>query len=592
MAPTHRREQTSTPTEREWGTTSLVDIYRKDTPGQTDDADEDKIDEDLRDWFGKGKSGGVGGGGWDRYNSKGERIGKCGDAEDRGGAGEGKPKCLSKQKAAQLRAKGGKQAIANAVSRKKSQDSVTDRPGTGNAPRPVSNRIGEDVLSEKNVPTNPGLWSRAKSAAKSKFDVYPSAYANGWAAKWYKSKGGGWKTEETESVTEAYLTELGNRPYPFRNTIHEPHAHMQSVFEIPEIGKVYKVSMWVTKRSTSNVRRGLPSPPSRPTEWEFGFGQHDIKDADWTSPTPGIDTIIGRTGIEIPVFATVLAILKQFVNEVHPEKIVYTAKDPSRQRLYARFTKLAQRFIPGYTGREVSPGQYEIQSNDTLKEHIVKIDGKYRLVSKTSGKNLGTYDTKAGAEQREREVQYFKQHEDTMSRIPSFKQHVREFSGDTVTEALTQPHGQLHDQVKAAFTKIVPVHQIYAIAAICEYLASQPLYSRQKAFFLAIGKRLEELHDDVNARENPANEFPHPRRFSVRSQYLLMIQQITIMKVPFAKMAPKDQIDAIVEMCKHLISTPLYSPQKPDLRDIIGYLEKLHSFVDHLGAGASGGRVH
>jgi len=158
--------------------------------------------EDLRDWFGKGKEGGAGGGGWDRYNTKGERIGKCGDAEDRGGDGEGKPKCLSKEKAAQLRAKGGKEAIANAVKRKKDQDSVTDRQGTGNAPRPVSNRIGEDVLSEKNVPTNPGLWSRAKSAAKAKFDVYPSAYANGWASKWYKSKGGGWKSEETEDPSD------------------------------------------------------------------------------------------------------------------------------------------------------------------------------------------------------------------------------------------------------------------------------------------------------------------------------------------------------------------------------------------------------
>jgi hypothetical protein len=44
-----------------------------------------------------------------------------------------------------------------------------------------------------NAPTNPGLWSQAKSKARSKFKVYPSAYANGWAAKWYKSKGGGWK---------------------------------------------------------------------------------------------------------------------------------------------------------------------------------------------------------------------------------------------------------------------------------------------------------------------------------------------------------------------------------------------------------------
>ena len=44
-----------------------------------------------------------------------------------------------------------------------------------------------------NKPNNPELWSRAKSMAKQKFDVYPSAYANGWAAKWYKSKGGTWR---------------------------------------------------------------------------------------------------------------------------------------------------------------------------------------------------------------------------------------------------------------------------------------------------------------------------------------------------------------------------------------------------------------
>ena len=148
------------------------------------------LPEDLRNWFGKGKQGGIGGGGWDRYNTKGERIGKCGDAEDRGGEGEGKPKCLSRQKATQLRAQGGKQAIANAVKRKKAEDPVTNRKGTGNPPRPVSNRI-----EEANVPTNPSLWSKAKSLAKSKFDVYPSAYANGWAAKWYKEHGGMWQTQ-------------------------------------------------------------------------------------------------------------------------------------------------------------------------------------------------------------------------------------------------------------------------------------------------------------------------------------------------------------------------------------------------------------
>jgi hypothetical protein len=50
---------------------------------------------------------------------------------------------------------------------------------------------GRNLMSAAK-PSNPALWSRAKSAAKKKFDVYPSAYANAWASKWYKSKGGGW----------------------------------------------------------------------------------------------------------------------------------------------------------------------------------------------------------------------------------------------------------------------------------------------------------------------------------------------------------------------------------------------------------------
>jgi len=65
-----------------------------------------------------------------------------------------------------------------------------------------------EYLEEKNEPTNPALWSKAKSLARSKFDVYPSAYANGWAAKWYKSKGGGWKTvsEDVDDPSAAART--------------------------------------------------------------------------------------------------------------------------------------------------------------------------------------------------------------------------------------------------------------------------------------------------------------------------------------------------------------------------------------------------
>lgn len=65
-----------------------------------------------------------------------------------------------------------------------------------------------EYLEEKNKPTNPELWARAKALAKSKFDVYPSAYANGWASKWYKSKGGGWKSvsEEVEQIEEMKMS--------------------------------------------------------------------------------------------------------------------------------------------------------------------------------------------------------------------------------------------------------------------------------------------------------------------------------------------------------------------------------------------------
>jgi hypothetical protein len=71
----------------------------------------------------------------------------------------------------------------------------------------------DNQLTEgENKPTNPSLWSRAKSMAKSKFKVYPSAYANGWAAKWYKSKGGGWRKGKKKSSNESIETNEASSP--------------------------------------------------------------------------------------------------------------------------------------------------------------------------------------------------------------------------------------------------------------------------------------------------------------------------------------------------------------------------------------------
>jgi hypothetical protein len=146
-----------------------------------------EIKEDLRKWFSKTDPEGD----WKRINSKGEAIGPCAREP-----GEPKPKCMSAEKRASLT----KKERASAVRAKRKHDPNPERKGE---PINVSNfgkgKISEDMeqLDEKNVPTNPELWSRAKSLARSKFDVYPSAYANGWASKWYKGKGGGWRSEST-----------------------------------------------------------------------------------------------------------------------------------------------------------------------------------------------------------------------------------------------------------------------------------------------------------------------------------------------------------------------------------------------------------
>ncbi|MEL0014039.1 MAG: DUF5872 domain-containing protein [Rhodospirillales bacterium] len=44
--------------------------------------------------------------------------------------------------------------------------------------------------SSSPTPKNKALYARVKAAAKKKFDVYPSAYANAWLVREYKKRGG------------------------------------------------------------------------------------------------------------------------------------------------------------------------------------------------------------------------------------------------------------------------------------------------------------------------------------------------------------------------------------------------------------------
>jgi hypothetical protein len=81
---------------------------------------------------------------------------------------------------------------------------------------PVSSMLKEEVLcldeGKKNKAKNPKKWSSCIAQAKKKFDVYPSAYANAWAAKCYKSKGGKWKAV-SESIADKIVKDINKTEY-------------------------------------------------------------------------------------------------------------------------------------------------------------------------------------------------------------------------------------------------------------------------------------------------------------------------------------------------------------------------------------------
>ena len=150
--------------------------------------------EDLRNWFNPNHPDG----GWKRVNTKGEVVGDCAREP-----GEAKPKCMSNAQRASL----SKKEKASAVRRKRKADPNPERQGE---PINVTSKVNENMeqLDEKNKPTNPDLWARAIAQAKSKFDVYPSAYANGWASKWYKEHGGEWKTVSESKKISSFISSI------------------------------------------------------------------------------------------------------------------------------------------------------------------------------------------------------------------------------------------------------------------------------------------------------------------------------------------------------------------------------------------------
>ena len=118
---------------------------------------------------------------------------KCGASagkKSRAGGKRAYPKCVPASKAGSM----SKKDKASATRRKRAAYK-TKKGAPSKKPKNVSTERLQEIgrLIEKNNPTNPSKWAYAKAQAKKKFKVYPSAYANAWAAKKYKELGGGWR---------------------------------------------------------------------------------------------------------------------------------------------------------------------------------------------------------------------------------------------------------------------------------------------------------------------------------------------------------------------------------------------------------------
>ena len=299
------------------------------------------INEDLRKWF-KQK--------WVRFDTKGNIKGDCAREP-----GEGKPKCRPMASAVAM----GKEARAKAARRKRREDPVANRKGKGG--KPVFVKTNEEVLMEKNVPTNPSLWARAKSMAKQKFDVYPSAYANGWASKWYKSKGGGWKSVSEGAVDEACwdsyrqegMKKKGNRMVPNCVKVDEDFENMvnENTPSDREWGKSSLAKIYADATPGQTF-------PANPLFEKIKEKKKKLAQEDNTIPRGGI----GQSGIgpETTVYRPMVASGFGGAGTIPMyESVIKWANDPkTQQRFIAKYGDLAEQKLNETVDRLNQLGEY------------------------------------------------------------------------------------------------------------------------------------------------------------------------------------------------------------------------------------------
>lgn len=90
--------------------------------------------------------------------------------------------------------------------------------------------------------------------------------------------------------------------------------------------------------------------------WEIVFGV-EKKDA-WR------EDIVGTGGKEVQIFATIVDIIRDFMKRRKPDAFTFTAKEPSRRKLYHRMSQRLAKMMNGKAIRRQT-GEFWVYKNET-----------------------------------------------------------------------------------------------------------------------------------------------------------------------------------------------------------------------------------
>ena len=99
----------------------------------------------------------------------------------------------------------------------------------------IEKKEGEEDFTQvikprKGEPADKELYAEVIRAAKAKFDVYPSAYANAWVVREYKKRGGKYKTESKEKGLQSDSNSTKERPMG-TETVAVPESILGDLFK-------------------------------------------------------------------------------------------------------------------------------------------------------------------------------------------------------------------------------------------------------------------------------------------------------------------------------------------------------------------------